>query len=203
MVRSRNWPDLWSQIWKIRDIQVLVIYGLMKRCKVETNRIHSVATAQPQSQKPIFDFDLTCCPDLWWPGAQILHRVSNSIVNRYWKMVALRAAVFTLSSKNRRGGHCLPPPPSSARVNTLPWSWSPCFWPRHFIGGIPIRPKQGLAWRHWHKWSNGCNAILWEDGPTSGLSQLAADRILQWHEFGTKESLKQIFEKTFYPHLND
>ena len=31
-------------------------------------------------------------------------------------MAALRAAVFPLSAKNRRGGHFLPPP-SSARVN--------------------------------------------------------------------------------------
>ena len=31
-------------------------------------------------------------------------------------MAALRAAVFPLSAKNRRGGHFLPPPPSSARV---------------------------------------------------------------------------------------
>ena len=31
-------------------------------------------------------------------------------------MAALRAAVFPLSAKNRRGGHFLPPPPhSSAR----------------------------------------------------------------------------------------
>ena len=34
-------------------------------------------------------------------------------------MVALRAAVFPLSAKNRRGGHFLPPPPSSARVKGL------------------------------------------------------------------------------------
>ena len=31
-------------------------------------------------------------------------------------MAALRAAVFPLSAKNRRDGHFLPPPPSSARV---------------------------------------------------------------------------------------
>ena len=30
-----------------------------------------MATAQPQSQKPVFDFDLTWWPDLWWPGAEI------------------------------------------------------------------------------------------------------------------------------------
>ena len=33
-------------------------------------------------------------------------------------MAALRAAVFPLSAKNRRGGHFLPPP-SSARVKSL------------------------------------------------------------------------------------
>ena len=42
----------------------------MKRWRFETNRISSVATAQPQSQKPVFDFDLTWWPDLWWPGAE-------------------------------------------------------------------------------------------------------------------------------------
>ena len=31
-------------------------------------------------------------------------------------MAALRAAVFPLSAKNRRGGHNFLPPPSSARV---------------------------------------------------------------------------------------
>ena len=47
-------------------------------------------------------------------------------------MAALRAAVFPLSAKNRRGGHFLPPPPSSARGGTrcshmwhvLTWSQS-------------------------------------------------------------------------------
>ena len=71
MVRSRNWPDLWWQISKIRDIQVVGVYDLMKRWRFETNRISSVATAQPQSQKPVFDFDLTWWRDLWWPGAEI------------------------------------------------------------------------------------------------------------------------------------
>ena len=34
-------------------------------------------------------------------------------------MAALRAVVFPLSSKNRRGGHFQPPPPSSVRVNPI------------------------------------------------------------------------------------
>ena len=39
--------------------------------------IYSVATAQPQSQKPVFYFDLTF-GDL---GLKFLHKVSNSIVS--------------------------------------------------------------------------------------------------------------------------
>ena len=70
MVRSRNWPDLWWQISKIRNIQVVGIYDPMKCWRFETNRISNVATAQPQSQKPVFDFDLTWWPDLWWPEAE-------------------------------------------------------------------------------------------------------------------------------------
>ena len=31
-------------------------------------------------------------------------------------MAVLRAAIFPLFAKNRRGGHFCPPPPSSARV---------------------------------------------------------------------------------------
>ena len=49
-------------------------------------------------------------------------------------MAALRAAVFPLSAKNRRGGHFLPPPPSSARVvqrNHSFWRM-PSFWLREF-----------------------------------------------------------------------
>ena len=49
-------------------------------------------------------------------------------------MAALRAAVFPLSAKNRRGGHFLPPP-SSARVN--PRQHRPLrILPRHKPGGI-------------------------------------------------------------------
>ena len=69
-VTKLTWP-LVTDIKKIRDIKVVGIYDLMKRWTFETNRMHSVATAQPQSQKPIVYFDLTWWPDLWWPGAQI------------------------------------------------------------------------------------------------------------------------------------
>ena len=50
IMRSRNWPDLRLQIYKVWDIQVVGIYDLMKRWRFETNRINSA----PQSQKPVF-----------------------------------------------------------------------------------------------------------------------------------------------------
>ena len=47
---------------------------------------------------------------------------------------ALRAAVFSLSSKNLRGAFKLPPPPSRARVK-LESCWD---MNKHFIHGSPI-----------------------------------------------------------------
>ena len=69
---ERDRPDLRSHMYKIRDLQVVGVYNLMKRWKCQTNRINSVASAQPQSQKPSFCFDLAWWPDLWWPGTEIL-----------------------------------------------------------------------------------------------------------------------------------
>ena len=123
MVRSRNWPDLWWQISKIRDIQVVGIYDLMKRWRFETNRISSVATAQPQSQKPVFDFDLTWWPDLWWPGAEIFTqgvKFNREQVLKKWRRCA--SPFFRYPRKTGGVGiFCSPPP---VRVLT-----------RHRLGG--------------------------------------------------------------------
>ena len=112
MVRSRNWPDLWWQISKIRDIQVVGIYDLMKRWRFETNRISSVATAQPQSQKPVFDFDLTWWPDLWWPGAEIFTqgvKFNCEQVLKKWRRCA--PPFFRYPRKTGGVGIFCPPPP--------------------------------------------------------------------------------------------
>ena len=108
MVRSRNWPDLWSQISKIRDIQVVGICDLMKHWRFETNRISSVATAQPQSQKPVFDFDLTF-GDL---GLKFWHKVCNSILSRYWKNGGATRRRFSAIREKPEGRafFALPPP---------------------------------------------------------------------------------------------
>ena len=89
----------------------------MKHWRFGTNRISSVATAQPQSQKPVF-FTLTWPGDLTFGdlGLKFLHKVCNSILSRYWKNGgAARRRFFRYPRKNRRGGHFLPP--SSARAN--------------------------------------------------------------------------------------
>ena len=116
MVRSRNWSDLWSQISKIRDIQVVGIYDLMKRWKFETNRIHSVATAQPQSQKPILT--LTWPSDLTFGdlGLKFLHKVSNSIVSRYWKNGGAARRRFSVIREKPGGEGIFCPPPPPVRV---------------------------------------------------------------------------------------
>ena len=120
MVRSRNWPDLWWQISKIRDKQVVGIYDLMKRWRFETNRISNVATAQPQSQKPDFDFDLTWWPDLWWPGAEIFTqgvKFNCEQVLKKWR----RCAPPFFRYPRKTGGVGIfshPPPPPPVRVLT-------------------------------------------------------------------------------------
>ena len=99
----------------------------MKRWRFETNRISSVATAQPQSQKPVFDFDLTWWPDLWWPGIEISHKVWNSIVSRYWKNGgAARRRFFAIREKPEGRAFFAPPPPvrvlrGCLRISTCLW----------------------------------------------------------------------------------
>ena len=118
MVRSRNWPDLWWQISKIRDIQVVDIYDLMKRWRFETNRISSVATAQPQSQKPVFEFYLTWWPDLWWPGAEIFTQGVKFNCEQVLKKRRRCAPPF-FRYPRKTGGVGIFCPHSSARVNFI------------------------------------------------------------------------------------
>ena len=111
MVRSPNWPDLGSQISKIRDKQVVGIYHLMKHWRCETNRISSVATAQPQSETHFLLWpDLLTWPLVAW-GRNFYTKCLIQFSAGTEQMAALRAAVFPLSAKNRRGGYFLPPPP--------------------------------------------------------------------------------------------
>ena len=87
MVRSRNWPDLWSQISKIRDIQVVGIYDLMKHWRFGNQS--DIYIVWPLRSLKVRNPFLT----LTWPGdltfgdlgLNFLHKVSNSILSRYWQ----------------------------------------------------------------------------------------------------------------------
>ena len=88
----------------------------MKRWRFETNRISSVATAQPQSQKPVFNFDLTWWPDLWWPGAEIFTQCSKfnceQVLKKWWRC----APPFFRYPRKPEVLAFFAPPPSSPRV---------------------------------------------------------------------------------------
>ena len=118
MVRSRNWPDLWWQISNIRDIQVVGIYELMKRWRFETNRISSVATAQPQSETRFWLWhDLVTWPLVTW-GWNFYTRCQIQLWAGTEKMAAARCAppFSRYPRKTGRVGIFCPPPPSPVRV---------------------------------------------------------------------------------------
>ena len=122
MVRSRNWPDLWWQISKIRDIQVVGIYDLMQRWRFETNRMSSVATAQPQIQKPVFDFDLIWWPDLWWPGAEIFTQGVKFNCEQVLEKWRRCAPPFSRYPRKTGGvGIFCPPPVRVINMHMLPY----------------------------------------------------------------------------------
>ena len=86
-------------------------HDCMKRRRFETNRISSVTTAQPQSETRFLLWpDLVTWPLVTW-GWNFYTRCQIQLWAGTEKMAALRAAVFPLSAKNRRGGHFLSPPP--------------------------------------------------------------------------------------------
>ena len=51
MGMSRKWPDLRSPIWKIRDIQLVGVYVLIKSCKIQVIRSTTVSWVWWQSSK--------------------------------------------------------------------------------------------------------------------------------------------------------
>ena len=89
----------------------------MQRWRFKTNRISSVATAQPQSQKPVFDFDLTWWPDLWWPGVEIYTQgVKFNCEQVPKKGGSARRRFSAIREKPEGWAFFAPPPPPSARV---------------------------------------------------------------------------------------
>ena len=119
MGRSQKWPDLRSPISKIQDIRFIGTDDLIIFRKFRNFPWNIVAVARWESYFVVGSLDLTWWPDLTWPWAEIFTKVAEKMGGKVGENpAALRAAVFSLSSKNlRRGGVQTPPPPSRARVN--------------------------------------------------------------------------------------
>ena len=77
MERSRDWPDLRSPISKIRNIQIVGIYTLMKSCKFQIFRIATVGWARLQTFLVVRSLNVTWWPDLTDLGSTFLHNVRN------------------------------------------------------------------------------------------------------------------------------
>ena len=120
MGRSQKWPDLRSPISKIQDIRFVGTDVLIIFRKFHNFPWNIVAVARWESYFVVGSLDLTWWPDLTWPWAEIFTKVAEKMGGKVGENpAALRAAVFSLSSKNLRGGggRSNAPPPSRARVN--------------------------------------------------------------------------------------
>ena len=158
MGRSQKWPDLRSPISKIQDKHFVGTDDLIIFQNFHNFSWNIVAVAQLESYFVVGSLDLTWWPDLTRHWIEIFTKVAEKMGGKVDENpAALRAAVFSLSSKNLRGGGVqTPPPPSRARVKfwklekillrtvavaractflevrsrDLTW-WPDLMWPRH------------------------------------------------------------------------
>ena len=115
MGRSQKWPDLRSPISKIRDIRFVCTDELIIFGKFHNFPWNIVAVARLKSYFVVGSLDLTWWPDLTWHWVQLFTKVAEKMGGKVRENpAALRAAVFSLSSKNLRGGVQTPPPPPPA-----------------------------------------------------------------------------------------
>ena len=119
MGRSQKWPDLRSPISQIQDIRFVGTDDLIIFRKFHNLPWNIVAVARWESYFVVGSLDLTWWPDLTWPWAEIFTKVAEKMGGKVGENpAALRAAVFSLSSKNLRGGGAFKrPPPAGRRLN--------------------------------------------------------------------------------------
>ena len=116
MGRSQKWPDLRSPISKIQDIRFVGTDDLIIFRKFHNVPWNIVAVARWESYFVVGSLDLTWWPDLTWPWAEIFKNVAEKMGGKVGENpAALRAAVFSLSSKNLRGGGRSNAPPPAGR----------------------------------------------------------------------------------------
>ena len=115
MGRSQKWPDLRSPISKIQDIRFVGTDDLIIFRKFHNFPCNIVAVVRLERYFVVGSLDLTWWPDLTWHWAEIFTKVAEKMGGKVGENpAALRAAVFSLSSKNLRGGGAFkrPPPPA-------------------------------------------------------------------------------------------
>ena len=116
MGRSRNWPDLRSPIWKIRDIRFVSFDCLMNLWKFENIWLRTLGVARSQTFLEVGSRDPAWWPDLVWPEAKIFAQCAELMSEQ-------------LCQKRRR---CAPPQWSRLRNETGPigvYSMGLAVWP--------------------------------------------------------------------------
>ena len=112
----KNWPDLRSQISKIRDIRIVPNLTLINSCEFENNRIKTVVMAWHRKFSEVRSLIVTWWPDLRWPGVknctQCVKLITWGVLKIWW-----RCSQIWVIHKKPQGGP-LSPPPSGARVKT-------------------------------------------------------------------------------------
>ena len=122
MGRSQKWPDLRSPISKIRDIRFVGTDELIIFWKFHNFPWNIVVMARLESYFVVGSLDLTWWPDLIWHWVEIFSKVAEKMGGKVGENpAALRAAVFSLSSKNLRGGRSNAPPPAGRGLIGLEW----------------------------------------------------------------------------------
>ena len=125
MGRSQKWPDLRSPISKIRDMRFVGTGDLIIFRKFHNFPWNIVAVARLESYFVVGSLDLTWWPDLTWHWVEIFTKVAEKMGGKVGENPeALRAGVFSLSSKNLRGGVQTPPPPPSRAGDILAYGSS-------------------------------------------------------------------------------
>ena len=116
MGRSRNWHDLRSPIYKIRNIQIVDTHALTVHCEFQRVRITGVSLARCQTSKNATWGQVTYCDLVTWPlgssGRRFFRNVSNCWLNSYGKFGgATRRRFFAICEKPEGGVEINPPPP--------------------------------------------------------------------------------------------
>ena len=109
MGRSQKWPDLRSQISKIRDIIFLGTDDLIIFRKFHNFPWNIVAVARLESHFVVGSLDLTWWPDLTWHWVEIFTKVAEKMGNKVGEIF------FAILEKPEGRGRSNAPPPPAGR----------------------------------------------------------------------------------------